>query len=167
MAGDVNRAAQRVTEIILLVFRSRTRPIKIILCVEKIIAHELVHVSVKGVRSGLELRLHRSGGISSVFRAVVGGQNADFGNGVDAGENVQRVVAAVVHVIAAVHFPVVVFSTASVHRKDCVAGDPHGSFILSGLVVHSRGQCYKLRKIAAIQLQLRDFSPGEHSADLG
>jgi len=51
--------------------------------------------------------------------------------------NVQRVVAAVVHVVAAVHFPVVVFVAATIDAVHHVAVDTDGAFV-PGLIGYLR-----------------------------
>src|ERR1700682_5762719 len=66
------------------------------------------------VGAGLRLNLDGSRTISAVLRAVVGTHDADFGDGVEARIRQQGRIAAVIHVVTAVDFPVVVFRTATV-----------------------------------------------------
>src|SRR5262249_14981749 len=107
---DINRPTDRVSEIILLVWRNAG--IKVILGVKGVVPNEFVNVAVKRIGTRLGFDLNRSRAIASILGAVVRGQDFEFGNGIDAGVNVQRGVTAVVHVVAAVELPVVVLDTA-------------------------------------------------------
>ena len=164
MARNKDRPADGVPEIVLLVRWHIRR--KIISRVENIVTVEFVNVAVKTAGSGFNFSFHCAGGVSSIFRAVVRGQHPHFLNRVDAGIHVQRVVAPVVHVVAAVQLPVIVLAASAVHGIDHVSGDAHRPFILPALVVHARRQRNQLREIAAFQFQLRDFRPGDRPAYL-
>ena len=72
---------------------------------------------------------------------------------VQAGIDVQRGVAAVVHVVAAIEFPVVVLGAAAVDAVGDVAVDADLAFILAGLIVDAGHQSYELSEVAAIELQ--------------
>ena len=140
MTRNENRTADSVTKIVLLIFRSIRRAlIEIAPGIEKIVAVELVHVAVEAAGAGLDLGLHGARSIASILRAVVRSQHADFGDGVNAGENVQRIVAAVIHVVAAVHFPVVVLASSAVDAVNHVAQNSYRAFILLRLVIHAGG----------------------------
>src|SRR5882762_4384269 len=92
------------------------------------------------VRPRLRFDFYRAGPIAAVLRSVIRCEHLKFSNRVDAWIHVQRGVATVVHVVAAVQFPIVVFDAAAVHAVADVAVDAYGSLILSGLVTHSWGQ---------------------------
>ena len=51
---------------------------------------------------------------STILRAVVGGQDSDFRNGIDAGIRAQSLIAAVVQNVSAVDLPVVVLLAAAI-----------------------------------------------------
>ena len=83
--------------------------------IKDIVAHELVSVAVERTCTRLGLGLDGAGGVAAILCAVVGGQHAHFANGLDTGSNVQRGVAAVIHVVAAIQLPVVIFEAAAVY----------------------------------------------------
>ena len=74
-------------------------------------------------------------------------------------------IAAIVHVIAAVEFPVVVFDAAAVEAIRDATVDSDRAFVLIGLADDTGRQGHELRKIAAVQLQLVDLLTGDGSAE--
>src|SRR2546423_4915682 len=108
-----------------------------------------------GARLGLHLNRART--ISSVLGAVVGGQHAEFGDGIQAGINIQGAVTAIIHAVAAIDLPVVVLRAAAVHAELHVAENSDSAFILSGLIADSGSERDQLGEIASVKLQLRDL----------
>src|SRR5450759_1204283 len=157
--GDVNRAADGTAKIILLV--RRPRRIEVVFGIEIVVADELVEVAVEGAGPGFEFRLDRAGAAASVLRPVVRGQHLELRDRVYAGKNVQAAVAAIVHVVAAVEFPVVVLDTAAIYAVLNAAHDPDLALILPGLIADAGDKSYQLREVAAVQFQLGDFLAGD------
>ena len=89
-----------------------------------------------------------------------------FLNGLDARINVQRKIAAVVHHVAAVDFPVVVFGPAAIHAVGDAAFRADHAFILPCLITYSRHQRDELREIPPVQLQLHNLFAGDGTAEL-
>ncbi len=109
---------------------------------------------MKAVGAGLGLDFHRARPVAAVLGAVIRGQHFEFGDGLQAGIDVQRAVAAVIHVVAAVQFPVVVLHTAAVDAEAYVAVDADRAFILAGLIAYAGDQRDQLREVPSVQLQL-------------
>ena len=84
-----------------------------------------------------------------------------------AGVDVQRGVGAIVHVVPAVEFPIVVLQTATVHAVANVAGDADGAFILPGLVNDPRAEGNELREVAAVQDKLVDLLAADGGTQFG
>ena len=166
MAGNEKRAAEGVAEIVFLVLGGVGRAlIEIATVVENVVAVEFVDIPVKTAGAGFDFRFHSAGGVATILGSVVGSQHADFSDGINARIDVERVVAAVVHIVAAVHFPVVVFAAAAIDAVDHVAQNADGAFVLSGLVVHAGSEVHELSEISAVQLELGDFGAGDGAAD--
>src|SRR5271170_3036183 len=117
-----------------------------------------------GARLGLDF--NRAGTIAAVLRAVVGGKHLEFGDGVNAGINVQRGVAAVVHGIAAVHLPVVIFGSATIYAKGNIAGNADPGFILSRLIADAGYQGDELGEISPVEFELADLFAGDCSSQI-
>src|ERR1700739_1489556 len=132
MMGDVNRAADRVSEIVFLVWRPRQAVgvVEKFIGIEEVIAQVFKRAAVKGTAAGLGFYFDSAGAISSVLRAVARSENFEFGDRFRVGVPVQRGVGAVVHVVAAIQFPVVVLGAAAVHAVGHVAVNAYGAFIL-------------------------------------
>ena len=81
----------------------------------------------------------------------------NFGDGFQAGIDVQRAVAAVIHVVAAIEFPVVVLGAAAIDAEGHAAVDADRAFVLTGLIADARDQGDQLGKVAPVQLQLGDL----------
>ena len=64
--------------------------------------------------------------------------------------DVQRLVAAVVHGVATVDLPVVVFDAAAIDAVVDVPLRSHRPFVLSSLVAHPGAQIHKLWEVKAI-----------------
>src|SRR5260370_10245710 len=155
-------ATEGVAKIILLV--SSPLGIEEPARIKSILAQELIDASVEMVGSGFRFHLDGAGTISAVLSPIIGGKDAEFSDGFDAGINVERAIAPVVHVVAAVEFPVVVLRPAAVHAALNVAVHAHGPFILTSITAHARREGDQLGEVAAVQLQLRDFPAGDDRA---
>ena len=92
--------------------------------VEGVVAHKFVSIAVKLPWCPTWFRLHCTGAVAAILSAVIRGQDLEFRDGIDAGIDVQRCVAAVVHVVAAVQFPVVVLGASAVNAVSNVAVTP-------------------------------------------
>ena len=86
------------------------------------------------VGSRLGLHFDRAGTVLAILCAVVGSENFEFADGVDAGSHVQRAVAAVVEVIAAIEFPVVVLDAAAVDAELSICSNADPTFVGARLV---------------------------------
>ena len=171
-SGDVHRAAEGITVVVLLVGRSDARAagvcaVEVILRVEEVVAHKLVGIAVELIRPALGFNLDRAGTVAAVLGAIVRGEYFELSNGVDAGIDVQRAVAAVVHVVAAVEFPVVVLGATAIHAKGDAAVDADLRLIHSGLVAHARDQAHQGREIPAVEFELGKFFPGDCAREFG
>ena len=107
MPGNENRAANGISEIVFLIRRYARLEVRG--SIKHVVPHKLVNVAVKGAGARFGFGFNCSGGISAVLCAVIGRQHPHFGNGVDTGGDIKGGVAAVVHVIAPIKFPIVVF----------------------------------------------------------
>src|SRR5208283_4256510 len=96
--------------------------------------------------------LGRARAVLAILRAIVGGQHLDFVNGLDAGIDVEGEVAAIVHHVAAVDFPIVVFGAAAVDAVADAALDADLAFVLPGLIADAGNQLNELGKDAPVQL---------------
>ncbi len=119
------------------------------------------------LRSALGLDFDRSRTVAAILRAVIRGQNFELRNRVNAGINVQRAVAAVIHVVAAVQFPVVVLGAAAVHAERNAAVDADLRLILSRLVAYAGDQRDQRSEVAPIQFELSDLFPGDSAGQFG
>src|SRR5215467_8121180 len=116
--------------------------------VEGVVAAEVVDVAVKALATGLGFDFNGTGSVAAVLSAVIRSENFEFGNGIDAGINVKGGVRTVVHVVAAVEFPVVVFGAAAVEAVRNVAIDADGAFVLAGLVADTGNDGGELSEVA-------------------
>src|ERR1700736_3181140 len=154
-----DRATDAVPEVMLVVASfGRARDVKIVVRIEGFVARELPHRAMKGVCARLGFDFDRARSAFSVLSAVVGGQDLNFCNGLDAGIHVQRKIAAVVHHVAAIDFPVVIFGAASIHAVADVARSADHALILTSLIAYARHQRYELGEVAAIELKLEQLS---------
>ena len=129
--------------------------------IEVVVPNEFKDVSVEILGTRFRHRFDSPGSVSAVLRAVVGGQHPHLGDGIHIGVDVERAVAAVIHVIAAIHLPVVVLDAAAINAHGNAAGDADGTLILSGLIAYAGDQRDQLREIAAVEHQLADLFPGD------
>src|SRR5450432_712319 len=167
-AWDVDRPSNRVSEVVLLVAGLGIGfPIEIIAGVELVVAHELVSVSVELVGARFGLNFYCSRTAASILGAVIRGENFKLADGVEAGIHVERGVAPVIHVVAAIQFPIVIFGAAAIDAIADIPGHPHGALILPGLTAHTRDERYQLGEIAAIQLELGNFLAADRARQIG
>src|SRR4029077_20294667 len=94
-------------------------------------------------------------------------KNLHFSDGFQAGVDVHAGVGAVVEVVAAVQFPVVVFRATAVDAVGHVPVHTDLGFVLPGLVGHSWSERDQLGELAAIQFQLTDLLPGDDTGNVG
>src|SRR4029077_16332966 len=139
-AGNVDGTADGVAEVVFLVLGDRVTGVEIIVGVEGIVAQELVGVAVEGVCPRLGFNFDRTGTIAAVLGAVIRSKNLHFSDGFQAGVDVHAGVGAVVEVVAAVQFPVVVFRATAVDAVGHVPVHTDLGFVLPGLVGHSGGK---------------------------
>ena len=142
---DVYRSTDGVAEIVLLIWRNDAgaagaNAVEVVLRVEEVVAHKLISVAVECARAALGFDFDGTGSVATILRAVVRSQHFELCDGIDAGIDVQRTVAAVIHVVAAIEFPVVVLDAATIHRERDTAVDTDCSFFLAGLVAHAGNQ---------------------------
>ena len=164
-AGDKHRPADGVSKIIFLVWRhGRLRESD---GVKSIIANKLVGIAVKLAGAGFGFNLDRTRSAAAILRTIIGGQHLEFSDSIQAGINVQRSVAAVIHVVAAVQFPVVVFGASAVDAERNVAAHTDSGIILARLITDARYQCDQLREVAPIELELADFFSGDRTGEFG
>ena len=102
----------------------------------------------------LGLYFHSARTVAAILCAVVRGQHLEFGNRIRVRIDVQRRIAAVIHIVAAIQLPVVVLSSAPIHAKPDVAVDADLTLIRTGLIDHTRRQRNELREVAAVELEL-------------
>ena len=141
VAEKAYRSADRIPEFMLLKRRSLfTRRIEEIPGIERVVSAEVIHVTVECIRPGLRLHLDGSGAVAAILRTVIGGEHLELGDGIEAGIHVQRGVAAVIHVVAAVDLPVVVLGSAAIHAVGNIAVHPDRPLILPGLAHHAGNQ---------------------------
>ena len=168
VTGNEDRAANGVAKIVLLELWGRGGLIvKEITRVQSIIATKIVEVAMKLVRSGFGFHFYGTRSVATILRAIIGGQYLDLGDGVNAGINVQRGVAAVIHVIATVQLPVVVLRAPTVEAEGDVAIHADSAFILAGLIADTRHNRCKLREVASVELKLGDLFPRHRATQIG
>ncbi len=171
-AGDIYRTADGIAKIVLLIWWDHAgatggNAVEVVLSVEQVVAHELIGVAVECAGAALGFDFDGTGSIAAILRAVVRGQHFELCDGIDAGVNVQRAVAAVIHVVAAIEFPVVVLDAAAVHGETDAAIDTDRSFVLSSLVAHAGDQGYKAGEVATVEFELGDFLSGNGAGKFG
>ena len=158
--GNENGAADGVAEVMLLVRRLRFRRIRTLFPgtrVEDVVAQIFERAAVEALASRLGFDFDRARTVTAILRTVVRRQDLEFGDRFDVRINVQRCVAAVIHVVAAVELPVVVFGAAAVNAVLHVAVDADRAFILVRLAHNAGCQRHELREVASVQLELGDL----------
>src|SRR6202007_2451701 len=81
--------------------------------------------------------------------------------------NIQRSIAAVIHVVAAIELPVVVFRAAPVEAEGNATIDADLPFVLPRLVANTGDNRRELRKIAPVQLELSYLLSGNGASEFG
>ena len=119
------------------------------------------------LRTRLRLNLDRAGAVAAILRTIVGSENFEFGDGFGVGVNVQGGIGTVVHIVAAVKLPVVVFGAAAVDGVGYVAIDTHPTFVLSRLIHDAGTESRKLCEVAPIQYQFTDLLTGDGGTEFG
>ena len=160
MSRNVNRTADRVAKIVLLVGSLRRRRICAFFPrprVEEIVTQIFESTAVERTGARLGFHFHRAGSVAPILRAVVGGQDLKLRDRLRIGINVQRRVGPIVHVVAAVQFPVVVRCAAAVHAVLHVAVHPDLGIVLTGLAHDAGSQIDQLREIATVEYEVIDL----------
>src|SRR6266487_434018 len=128
--------------------------------VEDLVAQVLESAAVEGSTAGFGLDFHGTGAVAAILRAIVGSEDLKLGNGFRVGVNVQRGIAAVVHVGSSREWPECIFRAATVHAVSNVAVDAYRTLVLAGLVYDARREINELSEIATVQNQLIDLLAG-------
>ncbi len=102
--------------------------------IESLIAAVVEGASVEFVGAGFCFHFDSAGTVFAVLRAVVGSQDFEFRDGFQVWIDIQRIVATVIHVVAAVDFPIVVLGAAAIDAVQRVADDADRAFVLSRLI---------------------------------
>src|SRR5437762_1225776 len=102
--------------------------------IKHVIAQVFEGTAMKGLSAGLGFDFDGAGTVAAVLRAIVGGENFEFGDSLDVGIDVQCRIGAVVHVVAAIEFPVVVLGAATVNAERNVSINPDSPFVGTSLV---------------------------------
>ena len=167
--GNIDRPADGVAPVMFFVGRARHAGAVVLpgIGVERIVAAVVKGAAMKRTGAGLGLDLDGAGAVLAVLRAVVGGKNFEFGDGFEIWIDVDAVVGTVVHVVAAIDFPVVVLATAAVDAVHGVAGDADGAFVLSGLADDAGSEGDELREVAAVEFEFLNLLGGDGAAELG
>ncbi len=97
-----------------------------------------------------DLGFDGTGPVAAVLRAIVRGEDLEFGDGFEVGINIEGGVAAVVHIVATVELPVVVLGATAIHAESHIAVDTDFAIVIASLVDHARGEGNELGKIAAV-----------------
>src|SRR5882672_5861693 len=134
--------------------------------IECIISSKVVNIPVELGGSRFCFHLDRAGSVAAILRPVVRGEDLDLGNRVNAGINVQRTIAAVIHVVAAIDLPVVVLGAATVEAEGNATIDADLAFVLPRLVADAGDNRRELRKIAPVQLELGDLRSGNGAGEV-
>src|SRR2546423_1515813 len=153
MIGNKERPTQGVAVVMLLIggllggrigaFRPRFR-------IEELVSHILEGAAMEAVCPTLGFHFHSSRAIPAILRAVVRCQYFELGDRFWIGINVEGGIAAVIHIVAAVEFPVVVLGPTAIHAICDVSINAHLALIRAGLINDARRERYQLSKIAAI-----------------
>ncbi len=164
MVWNVDGAADGVAEVVLFVGSLLLRDISALfprLGVEEFVAEIFEPAAMEGAGAGLGFDFDGAGAVAAVLRAVVRGEDFKFGDGFRVWINVERRVGAVVHVVAAVEFPVVVLGAAAVHGVGDVAVNADFCVVLSGLADNARREIDELREVAAVEDEVVDLFAGD------
>src|SRR5262249_6740715 len=168
---NVDGAADGIAVIVLLelwngLSRISVLGVEKVQCVEGVVTAEIVDIAVKALAAGLGFDFHSAGSVAAVLCPVVRSEDLEFGDGIDARVNVERGVRTVVHVVAAVEFPVVVFGAAPVEAEGDVAVNADCAFVLAGLVADAGNDGGELGEVAAVQLKFGDLFAGDGAAEV-
>jgi hypothetical protein len=164
--GNVDGAAEGKSEIVLMIrrrnalFIPRRR-------VEHVVADKFIGVAVESVGPRFGFDLDCAGAVLAILRAVIGSENFEFADGIDAGGYVERVILPVIHDRRAIEFPIVVFAATAVDAVEIVGGNADAAFIGSGLIADSGNERDQLFEVSAIEFELRNLSAGDGTAEIG
>jgi len=170
MIGNVDGAADGVAEVVLFVRSFLGSGVSTFFPrfgVEEFVAEVFEGAAVEGAGAGLGFDFDGAGTVAAVLGAVIGSEDFEFSDGFRIWINIERGVGAIVHVVAAVEFPVVVLGAAAVHGVGDVAVDADFCVILSGLADNARGEIDELRKVAAVEDEIVDLLAGDGAGEIG
>ena len=100
--------------------------------------------------SGLRFDFNGAGTVAAILRSVIRGQNFELSDGFGVRIDVQRGVAAVIHVVAAVELPVVVLVAPTVHAVGNVSVYADLAVIVASLIDYAGAESDKLREVATV-----------------
>ena len=152
VVGNVNGSTESVTVVVLLVRRPGVfgRVVKEIVGVKEVVAGVFEGTAMETRGSALGLDFNGAGAVSSVLSSIIGGQHPKFGDGLGIGINVECAIAPVIHVVAAVDLPVVIFGAPAVHAVGHAAIDPDPAFILACLADDAGSKINELSEVPVI-----------------
>src|SRR5581483_9778747 len=130
-----------------------------------VVANEFPQREVQVAVAGLEHEAHGAGRRGTVLRAVVRGEGAKLGDGVDGRHDVDAAGAAAVVVLATVDQPDVMVLAHAVKRYVGVGADGRRALERRHVVRSARHQQGQRVNGAAIGGELRNFLLGDHVAD--
>ncbi len=125
--------------------------------VKVFVAQKLERVAVKIACTGFRDGFDGCRAVAPVLSAVIRGQDFYLGHGIDVRIGVERAVAAVIHVVAAVELPVVVLGASAIDAESDVAVNANRTFVLARLIANTWNEGDELREITAIQDKLVDL----------
>ncbi len=127
------------------------------LCIKELVAEVFEGAAVEGSAARFGFDFYGAGAVAAVLSTIVRGKNLEFRYGFRIGVDVERGVAAIVHIVAAVELPVVVLRAAAIHAVQHVAVHADFGVVLSRLTDHARGEVDELREVAAIEDKLANL----------
>src|SRR2546429_1862849 len=74
---------------------------------------------------------------------------------------------AVVHIVATIEFPVVIFRAPAVHAVKDVSVNAHGALVLACLIHHAGSQIHQLGEIATVKYEVVNLFAGDGAGEIG
>src|ERR1700721_118519 len=142
-----NRTANGTAEVVLLVRADwLVRRIEEILRIEELIAEVFEQFAMKLVGTGLCYSFDGATAAPAVLSVIAGSKDLHLIERIDVRKDIEIGHAAAIHHIAAIDFPVIEFSAATVDRVRNAAAGSRGSRRLSGLIADARGKLNQLNE---------------------
>src|SRR5438552_12324839 len=126
MIRDEYRPADGVTEVMLFIGSFGLGEVGAFIPgagIENVVAEVFKGAAVERAATGLGFDFDGSRGVTAILCTIVGSEDFELSDSLGVGVDVERRVAAVIHIVAAVEFPIVVFGAAAVHAVGDVAID--------------------------------------------